>query len=131
MGEPTKPSVGTIGWTDLTVSDAERLKEFYRQVTGWTPEPFDMGGYQDFVMKAADGSAVAGVCHARGGNRDLPPQWLVYITVESLEDSLQRCQTLGGRLVAGPRSYAGQGRYCVIEDPAGAVCALYESKGGN
>jgi hypothetical protein len=28
-------------------------------------------------------------------------------------------------MVAAPRSYGG-GRYCVIKDPAGAICALYQ-----
>jgi predicted enzyme related to lactoylglutathione lyase len=33
---------------------------------------------------------------------------------------------LGGRIVAGPKAFGGQGRYCVIEDPAGAVAALFQ-----
>lgn len=131
MSEFARPPVGTIGWVDLTVPDAVETRDFYAQVTGWIPEPFDMGGYNDFVMKTPEGAAVAGVCHARGGNKDLPPQWLVYVTVENLDQSIERCKALGGRVVTGPRNYAGEGRYCVIEDPAGAVCALYESKGEN
>ena len=47
------------------------------------------------------------------------------ITVEDLDHSLEHCQRLGGSVVAPPRSYGG-GRYCVIKDPAGAVCALYQ-----
>jgi predicted enzyme related to lactoylglutathione lyase len=38
---------------------------------------------------------------------------------------MAECQRLGGTVLAPPRSYGG-GRYCVIEDPAGAVCALYQ-----
>ena len=83
-----------------------------------------MGAYSDFVMNA-DGDGVAGICHARGANADLPPVWLIYITVEDLDHSLEECHRLGGSLVAAPRSYGG-GRYCVIKDPAGAICALYQ-----
>ncbi len=64
-------------------------------------------------------------CHARGVNADLPPQWLVYIVVDDVDRSAATCQELGGAIVAGPRPPAG-GRTCVIRDPAGAVCALYE-----
>ena len=67
-----------------------------------------------------------GVCHARGGNAVLPPQWLIYITVADLDRSMAECERLGGRALTSIRSYGG-GRYCVIEDPAGAVCALYQS----
>ena len=28
---------------------------------------------------------VSGICHARGSNADLPPVWLIYITVADLE----------------------------------------------
>jgi uncharacterized protein len=122
MGATPKP--GDISWTDLTVEHAEQIRDFYQAVVGWTPEPIGMGAYSDFVMNA-DGTGTAGICHARGGNADLPPLWLIYITVEDLDHSLDECQRLGGSLVAAPRSYGG-GRYCVIKDPAGAVCALYQ-----
>lgn len=118
------PKPGTISWTDLTVEHAEQVRDFYQSVVGWTPESLSMGAYTDFVM-SGDGTAVAGICHARGGNADLPAQWLIYITVEDLDHSIDECQRLGGSLVAAPRSYGG-GRYCVIKDPAGAVCALYQ-----
>jgi predicted enzyme related to lactoylglutathione lyase len=118
------PEPGTISWQDLTVDEAEHVRDFYQAVVGWKPEALSMGAYSDFVM-SADGVPVAGICHARGANTGLPPVWLVYITVEDLDHSLEECQRLGGTLVAAPRSYGG-GRYCVIKDPAGAVCALYQ-----
>jgi predicted enzyme related to lactoylglutathione lyase len=118
------PKVGEISWTDLTVEHAEQIRDFYQAVVGWKPEPLSMGTYSDFVMNA-DGVGTAGICHARGGNADLPPVWLIYITVEDLDHSLDECGRLGGSLVVAPRSYGG-GRYCVIKDPAGAICALYQ-----
>jgi predicted enzyme related to lactoylglutathione lyase len=70
---------GQIGWIDLTVPDAPALRDFYQGVTGWTPSPVEMGGYQDFCMHPhGEPQPVAGICHG------------------------------------------------VIEDPAGAVCALFE-----
>src|SRR5262245_42193861 len=72
--------VGKIGWIDLTVGDATRVRDFYEAVVGWKPEGVDMGGYQDFNMtQPATGSAVAGVCHARGVNAGFPAQWMIYV----------------------------------------------------
>ena len=116
---------GSIAGFDLTVPGAESVRDFYAAVVGWRPEPLDMGGYSDYVMTTATGEPVAGVCHARGDNADLPPQWLAYIRVADLDASLERCRALGGSVVAGPKGAAG-GRYCVIGDPAGAVIALIE-----
>jgi uncharacterized protein len=117
---------GSIGWIDLTVPDAIGIRDFYTNVTGWTPSAVDMGGYQDFCMHAEGGDMVAGICHAREGNKDIPPVWLVYITVEDLDESISRCQEFGGKLRMPVRNMGSQGRYCVIEDPAGAVAALFE-----
>ena len=118
------PQPGTVTWQDLTVEDAEKIRDFYQSVVGWRPEPVNVGGYSDFVM-TSEGSEVAGVCHARGANAALPPVWLIYITVDDLDHSIAECERLGGSVLTAPRSYGG-GRYCVIKDPAGAVCALYQ-----
>ncbi len=122
----TVPATGKIGWTDLTVENADEIRKFYAAVVGWKPEPVDMGGYSDFNMNSpATGKAVAGICHARGGNADLPAQWMVYITVEDLDASAKQCEKLGGKILAGPRGSESEGRYCIIQDPAGAVAAIY------
>jgi predicted enzyme related to lactoylglutathione lyase len=124
-----KPEVGTIGWTDLTISNAEDIRDFYSKVVGWKPQPLSMGQYDDFVMNTPETkTAVAGVCHALGGNACLPPQWLIYITVADIDASIASCKKLGGKILVESKNYADMGRYCVIQDPSGAVCALFESK---
>ena len=126
MSAPER-TTGSITWADLTVGDAESLREFYAVVVGWQSSALDMGGYEDFCMNLpSNGQPVAGLCHARGSNADLPPQWLIYITVEDVEKSAARCVELGGQVISGPRSMGGQGTFCVIRDPAGAVAALFE-----
>jgi hypothetical protein len=112
---------------DLTVPDAEAVRDFYEAVTGWTPTPVPVGDYQDYRMNAANGEAVAGVCHARSDTGDLPPVWMIYIVVANLDDALERCQTRRGELLSAVKT-VGNGRFCVIRDPAGAVAALFESQ---
>lgn len=123
MAEPKTPP-GTIVWTDLTVADAPGVRDFYQAVVGWRPESVPMGGYDDYSMCRPDSDTpVAGVCHARGVNARLPPRWLVYIAVDSLDRALAESAKRGGKLVDGPRSM-GELRFAVIEDPAGAVAGL-------
>ena len=125
MGDAKQP-VGSVSWTDLTVSDAPAIRRFYESVVGWTASGLDMGGYEDYCMNLpTNGQTVAGICHARGQNADLPAQWLIYITVADLEASLRQCRKLGGTVVVEPREM-GQGSMAVIRDPAGAVAALFE-----
>src|SRR5436190_17052899 len=86
MSSESCPKVGAIVWQDLTVTNAEDVRDFYKSVVGWDSQGEDMGGYEDFHMiSPATGSSVAGICHARGENANIPPQWLVYINVRSEE----------------------------------------------
>ena len=126
MSETT--GVGTIAWTDLTVPDAEGLREFYSRVVGWSSDPVSMGEYDDFNMIPTGGDGpVAGICHAKGGNAGLPPVWLIYIVVEDLEKSLAACREGGGEILVGPKEMGPGSAYAIIKDPAGAVSALYQT----
>lgn len=120
-----KHKFGQVSWVDLTVKNAEQVRDFYKEVVGWNSADVDMGGYSDYNMNLEDGKMVAGICHSRGLNANLPPQWLIYITVSNLEKSLARCKTLGGKIIDGPRSM-DESRFCVIQDPSGAVAALWQ-----
>jgi len=118
---------GKIGWIDITVDDAEGLKDFYTKVVGWKPEDVDMGDYADFNMTMPDsGTPAAGICHARDSNAELPRQWLIYIVVPDADASAAKCSENGGKVLVGPKDMGG-GRFAVIEDPSGAVAALYQA----
>ncbi|MEM9989734.1 MAG: VOC family protein [Pseudomonadota bacterium] len=131
----TNTPLGQILWTDLTVNDAEGVRDFYKAVLGWTSEEIEMEGYADYMMIAphhmarpTEGPArIAGICHARGANAELPAQWLNYFGVENIETACKAVTRLKGKLVTDIRTY-GASKFCVIEDPAGAVCALFENK---
>ena len=124
MAEQPKQKIGSIGWHDLTVSDADGVRDFYQAVAGWTSQGLDMGGYSDYVMKATEGDSAVGVCHARGSNADIPPVWMMYIVVADIETSAKAVTENGGKILKGPTG--GQHNFCVIQDPAGAICALYQ-----
>jgi predicted enzyme related to lactoylglutathione lyase len=110
-------------WRDLTVPDAEAIQRFYSQVVGWKAVPYQ----GDFNMTIpGDDTPVAGICHAKGANSKLPAQWLLYVIVPDLKKSVQAAKKGGGKVLDGPRGASGS-KFCVIQDPAGAVIALYQS----
>ncbi len=118
---------GTIVWRDLTVPDADGIRDFYGRVVGWQSTPHDMGEYDDYnIIAQGTGEVVAGICNARGTNAAIPPQWLMYVAVPDVEESARQCAELGGQVVDGPRMMGGS-LFCVIRDPAGAVLGLIES----
>ena len=126
LEEPAPPpsNIGRIEWMDLTVGDAERVKNFYANVVGWKAEDVDMGSYSDFNMNLADsGDTIAGICHARGSNANIPAQWLMYVRVADVAESAKQCEKRSGKVLDGPRRMGGS-NFCVIQDPCGAVLAL-------
>ena len=127
MGAEERAAIGSVGWFDLTVEDADAVRQFYQDVVGWTSSGFDMGGYDDFCMNEPEtGKTVAGICHARGSNEGLPAQWIMYVTVRDVEASAERCRAAGGEVLTEIRDMGGHGRTCLIRDPAGAVAALFQ-----
>jgi len=119
--------VGSIGWVDLTVPQADRVRDFYVDVVGWKASSVPMGDYADYgIHRPDDGQMVAGICHARGVNADLPAAWLIYVNVRDLDHSLERVVTQGGSVDTPARSMGGMGRMAVVRDPAGACLALFE-----
>jgi predicted enzyme related to lactoylglutathione lyase len=130
MAEQDKPEIGSVGWIDLTVDNATNVRDFYQAVVGWKAQGVEMSDsgskYEDFGMAAPSGKSVAGVCHRRGGNKEIPSGWMIYIIVADLEESLRKCVELGGKVLAPTRSYGGQSKYTFIADPSGATCGLFQ-----
>jgi len=120
--------VGCIAWLDLTVAAASTTRDFYRRVVGWSVQDVEMEEagerYADYNMVADDGNPAAGICHARGVNRDLRPVWLIYLPVGDLAESLRRVPEEGGTVIKATRGTDEEYAYAVIQDPVGACLAL-------
>ncbi|MGS2721530.1 VOC family protein [Paraglaciecola aestuariivivens] len=123
----SKAEVGSVSWFDLTVENAPQVRDFYQQVVGWQSEAVNMGDYDDYVMQSPDSkAAVAGVCHKKTVNQSLPSQWLMYIKVADLTQSIEQVVKGGGSVLTEIKHFSKTSRYVVIKDPAGAVCAIYD-----
>ena len=54
-----------------------------------------------------------------------PPFWLVYFGVSDIVGAAARAGELGGTVLAPPMAIEGLGEIAVVQDPQGAVFALY------
>ena len=120
--------LGKFLWADLTVPNAAELKEYYKEVIGWSEHPVAMKDgeepYEDFAMMTDKDTAVAGICNQRGVNANIPPQWITYINVEDVEKSLNKAIALGGKLVHESKKKDGSYNFVIIADPVGAVFGM-------
>lgn len=123
--------IGGISWIDLTINNAQEVRDFYSDVIGLKAQPLSMGSYDDYMMKSPeDNEAQVGICHAKGVNLDLPPQWLIYFNVSDIHSSIETCKKRGGKIITPVRDM-GDFKMCVIQDPAGAVAALITKNTSN
>ncbi len=116
---------GALCWNELGTSDLEGSARFYGDLLGWKTEPIEDSEPPYLVVKTADG-------HSNGGLRppappDTPPFWLVYFATGDLDASLSQVGELGGNVVVGATDI-GIAKIGVVQDPQGAVFALYEGR---
>jgi hypothetical protein len=129
MVEVTKHEHGRPSWVDLGTPDPEAGKAFYTGLFGWewTDEPTGDGGL--YTMFRLGGRDVAALYAQREDERTMgiPPHWLVYITVDDVDLAAGRVAGAGGTLLAEPFDVLDSGRMAMVQDPAGAVFALWQA----
>lgn len=117
--------VGDWDWIDLTVQDADTRSRFYEKVCGWKRDAQDMSDHHDFNMDTADGTSVAGMCHARGENAGLPDQWVPYVVVSHLQSANDAAEAEGGSVMQR------RTRLAFLRDPGGVLFGVWEEEGAD
>jgi len=115
---------GAFGWCELMTTDPDAAKVFYRALFGWETEDAPMEGMTYTVVKV-DGDDVGGIMGMPPEVQGMPPAWGVYVTVDDVDATAGKVEELGGQILRPPEDIPGVGRFCVIQDPQGAViCAI-------
>jgi len=130
MGKRTQYTPGTFSWTDLTTTDQEAAKVFYRDLFGWTADDQPVGDGFVYSMMKLGGETVAAISPQPQQQREagVPPAWNSYVTVESADEALERAKHLGGTVHAPAFDVMDAGRMGVVQDPQGAFFEVWEPK---
>jgi uncharacterized protein len=123
MGERTSHEHGVFSWIDLAVPDADAAKSWYSDLFGWDFEdlPIDTGGV--YSMARIGGRSVAAISQAQEGQ---PPAWNSYVTVDDADAAAAKAGELGGNAMMPPFDVMEAGRMAVLQDPTGAVFAVWQ-----
>lgn len=123
---------------EIPADDKEKAKQFYSSVFGWQINdiPMQMGDGQGSyttattvavdqqTMVPTEAGAINGAITQRGSIASAP---VITITVDAIEDSVQRITAAGGSVVQDRQEVAGMGYYAYITDPSGNVIGLWEN----
>ncbi len=113
---------GLLSWNELASTDLDAAAQFYSDLFEWKTEPFEGMEMPYITVQTKDG-------HANGGIRPVmppgtPPHWLVYFGSDDADATLAKAVELGGTELVGVTDI-GIGKIAVIQDPQGAVFALF------
>jgi uncharacterized protein len=113
---------GALSWNELGSPDLDGSAKFYGDLFGWKTTPMEGADPTYLVVSNADG-------HTNGGIRPpappgTPPFWLVYFATDDIDATLAKVTELGGNVLV-PATDIGIAKIAVVQDPQGAVFALY------
>lgn len=111
---------GAFSWFELRTTDVRAAEAFYTRLFGWTTEPWT--GKESYTLIKVDGQEVGGIVESRQTDEAPEPnRWGIYVTVTDVDSTARRAAELGGRVLVKPTDIPRVGRFCVIQDPTGAI----------
>ena len=116
---------GAFSWCELLTNDVDSAKKFYKELLGWAMEDEPIGeGAGTYTILKVNGQPIGGIMamppQVPPGT---PPHWGTYVTVGDVDAVAQKAQELGAKILVPPRD-SPDARFCVFEDPQGAVLSI-------
>jgi predicted enzyme related to lactoylglutathione lyase len=114
----------TVTHFEIYAEEPAGLAEFYKDLFEWKIDKAP--GIDYFQIQTGPGEEAM-----RGGllHRPIPGphSWVHYVSVDSLDEMVERVQSLGGKLLRAKAAVPRVAWYAVVEDPEGNVFAMWEA----
>ena len=129
MHETPNPKPGAFCWVELGTSDNEAAKNFYTQLFGWEADDHPMGPDMVYTILKLDGKDVGGLYKLMPDmvSAGVPPHWLSYVATANADETTEKAKAAGATIMKEPFDVYNLGRMSVIQDPTGAVFAIWQS----
>jgi predicted enzyme related to lactoylglutathione lyase len=129
MANIDRHAPGSFCWIELGTSDQAAAKSFYTSLFGWTVNDFPMGPGQFYSMFALQGRNTGAAYTLDPKNMPgIPPNWALYVCVESADTAAGKAGENGGKVLGGPFDVSEFGRMAVLQDPTGAIFNVWEPR---
>jgi len=129
MTHINKHPAGSFCWIELATTDQKAAKDFYSSLFGWSPEDSPIGPSEFYTIFKLEGRDAAAGYTLREDQRahGVPPNWMIYITVDSADQAATKAKQLGATMVMPPFDVMDLGRMAVIQDPTGAHFCVWQA----
>ena len=130
MPEFTSHFQGTPSWAELSTTDDQGALAFYGALFGWVDEPNEMGPGMYYHMQKLNGLEVAALYQQGDEEKQqgVPPHWKTYFSVDDIAQITDNAKGSGATVMFGPMEVFDAGHAAILQDPQGAVFALWQAK---
>ncbi|WP_455366400.1 VOC family protein [Kaarinaea lacus] len=118
------PHVGQWIWVDLFALNPQAQIEFYKGLAQYKAMENPVSGIAEDYFLQSNTVARGGVLPVPA--EDVLPNWLPYVRVENINDSLMKVTQFGGELILQPSVQIFNGKLAIVADPGGAALGLIE-----
>ena len=122
---------GALCWSELTTRDTKAAESFYTKLFGWTAKnsSADAGGmeYTEFSNQGQPGVGMMAMPAQMPAG--VPSYWMPYFQVADCDAATGKATGLGATLMVGPRDISKTGRFAILNDPQGAMFAVFTYAG--
>ncbi|HEX6848537.1 MAG TPA: VOC family protein [Chitinophagaceae bacterium] len=118
--------MATIVHFDISANDPQRAKKFYEELFGWKFRSLPgMAGY--YEIETANLIGKPGIGGGLTKRNNLSPTAITnYIGVSSIDDSLAKVETLGGKIIRTKQVIPGYGLIAVCTDTENNTIGLFQ-----
>ena len=110
---------------EIFADDPGPLADFYRSLFGWQIDKVRGVDYFHIQTAPPEEKSIRGGLTYRAMPQ--PRSWVHYVSVKSLDDSVARVLSLGGKVVREKTAVPKTAWYAVVEDPQGNVFGMWEA----
>ena len=118
-------SPGSFCWSELMTTDPDAAGSFYANLVGWQAATQEMAPGMAYTSFLQGERPVGGMMKMEGAQwRGVPPHWMNYVSVDSVDAVATKAAELGGVVIVPPTDIPGVGRFSTLQDPTGAAFSV-------
>ncbi|BCS89441.1 glyoxalase [Pseudodesulfovibrio sediminis] len=126
LGDPAdvKPTNGYWLGAELWTHDVDAAIQFYATLVGYTAQSLPVHEQVRYTQLLANAIPRCGVVSIPW--EDVSPQWVPYVAVLDIQETLARVEAHGGRILIRPQMDIKSGRVAIFKDPTGGILGIQE-----
>jgi predicted enzyme related to lactoylglutathione lyase len=121
---------GRFVWHELMTSDPKAAAAFYKEVVGWVPQPYEKDPSYTVFTNGGRPRAGSMLLPEQAKAMGAAPHWLTHIGTPDVDVTARQTIELGGKVLKPAADIHDVGRFAVLQDPQGAVFAVFTPKPG-